>query len=78
MQVYGASSRIKICSRRKMILNPRIRQAIVIYPLSDFAKVLEMGSNHEAYDEIFRYFRFHDLFHQTEDYVMNCLASYRH
>ena len=56
-------------------LNPRIQRTVAIYPfLSDFRRVLEIGNTSEAYDELFRYFKFHDPFHETEDQIMETLA----
>ena len=56
-------------------LNPRIKRTVAIYPfLSDFRRVLEIGNTSEAYDELFRYFKFHDPFHETEEQIMEHLA----
>lgn len=56
-------------------LNPEIKQSIAIYPfLSDFQRVLELGDTSEAYNELFRYFKFHDPFHETEAELMNTLS----
>ena len=56
-------------------LNPRIQKTVIIYPfLSDFRRVLEIGNTSEAYDELFRYFKFHDPFHETEEEIMATLA----
>ena len=56
-------------------LNPRIQRTVAIYPfLSDFRRVLEIGNTSEAYDELFRYFKFHDPFHETEEEIMATLA----
>ena len=56
-------------------LNPRIERTVAIYPfLSDFRRVLEIGNTSEAYDELFRYFKFHDPFHETEEEIMATLA----
>ena len=56
-------------------LNPRIKRTVAIYPfLSDFRRVLEIGNTSEAYDELFRYFKFHDPFHETEEQIMETLA----
>ena len=56
-------------------LNHRLIQAISIYPfLGDFKRVLTLGDHSEAYNELFRYFKFSDPFHQTEDQVMQTLA----
>ena len=32
--------------------------------------MLEIGNTSEAYDELFRYFKFHDPFHETEEDIM--------
>ncbi len=43
-------------------LNPRIKRTVAIYPfLSDFRRVLEISNTSEAYDELFRYFKFTDI-----------------
>ncbi|MEQ9764547.1 acetylxylan esterase [Streptococcus sp. ZJ151] len=56
-------------------LNPRIQNCVTIYPfLGDFKRVLELGNHSEAYDELFRYFKFHDPFHQTEDNILKTLS----
>ena len=56
-------------------LNPRIKRTVAIYPfLSDFRRVLEIGNTSEAYDELFRYFKFHDPFHETEEQIMETLG----
>lgn len=56
-------------------LNPRIKKTVALYPfLSDFRRVLEIGNTSEAYDELFRYFKFHDPFHETEDQIMETLS----
>ena len=44
-------------------IKSRIQRTVAIYPfLSDFRRVLEIGNTSEAYDELFRYFKFHDPF----------------
>ncbi|GGE30561.1 acetylxylan esterase [Streptococcus himalayensis] len=56
-------------------LNPRITNTVAIYPfLCDFRRVLEIGNTSEAYDELFRYFKFHDPFHETEEEVFATLG----
>lgn len=56
-------------------LNPRIRTTVVQYPfLSDFRRVLRTNNQSEAYNELFRYFKFVDPFHETEDDVINTLS----
>ncbi|HFI0126177.1 TPA: alpha/beta fold hydrolase [Streptococcus suis] len=56
-------------------LNQRIGKTVAIYPfLSDFKRVLELGNTSEAYDELFRYFKFSDPFHETEDAVLQTLS----
>lgn len=71
---YGASqggALALVCAA----LNPRIQKTVAIYPfLSDFRRVLEIGNTSEAYDELFRYFKFHDPFHETEDRLMEVLS----
>ena len=55
-------------------LNPRIQKTVAIYPfLSDFRRVLEIGNTSEAYDELFRYFKFHDPSMKQEE-IMATLA----
>ena len=52
-------------------LNLRIQRTVAVYPfLLDFRRVLEIGNTSEAYDELFRYFKFHDPFHETEEEIM--------
>ncbi|HEM4283333.1 TPA: acetylxylan esterase, partial [Streptococcus suis] len=52
-------------------LNPKISKVMTVYPfLSDFKRVLELGNNSEAYDELFRYFKFTDPFHETEEDIL--------
>lgn len=56
-------------------LSSHISKTLAIYPfLSDFKRVLELGNNSEAYDELFRYFKFSDPFHETEEEVLRTLA----
>ncbi|WP_125771039.1 alpha/beta fold hydrolase [Companilactobacillus furfuricola] len=56
-------------------LNPRIKRVAVFYPfLSDFKRVLEIGNRDEPYDELFRYFKFSDPFHKTEDTILHTLS----
>ncbi|MCH4009014.1 alpha/beta fold hydrolase [Companilactobacillus sp.] len=56
-------------------LNPRIKKTAVIYPfLSDFKRVLEIGNRDEPYDELFRYFKFSDPLHLTEDKILDTLS----
>ncbi|MFA9467462.1 acetylxylan esterase [Streptococcus sp. E24BD] len=54
-------------------LNPKITKTASIYPfLSDFKRILELGDNSEPYNELFRYFKFSDPFHETEhDFLAN-------
>ena len=55
-------------------LNSRIKRCVTIYPfLSDFKRVLELGNTSEAYDELFRYFKFHDPFHESEEKILSTL-----
>lgn len=56
-------------------LSPKIKKTATIYPfLSDFKRVLELQVKTEAYDELFRYFKFSDPFHQTEEAVLSALS----
>lgn len=56
-------------------LNPKIKKTVAIYPfLSDFKRVLELGDTSEAYNELFRYFKFHDPFHETEADLLETLS----
>ncbi|HFR3774584.1 TPA: alpha/beta fold hydrolase [Streptococcus suis] len=56
-------------------LSPHISKTVAIYPfLSDFKRVLELGNNSEAYDELFRYFKFSDPFHEREEEVLRTLS----
>ena len=56
-------------------LHPLICKTVAIYPfLSDFKRVLELGNASEPYDELFRYFKYSDPFHETEDKVLANLA----
>lgn len=56
-------------------LSPRITKTVSIYPfLSDFRRVMELGDTNEPYNELFRYFRFSDPFHQTEDAFFEALS----
>lgn len=56
-------------------LNPRIQLCVSIYPfLSDFKRILELGDQAEAYNELFRYFKFKDPFHETEEQVLMNLS----
>ncbi|HEL2217837.1 TPA: acetylxylan esterase [Streptococcus suis] len=56
-------------------LSPYISKTVAIYPfLSDFKRVLELGNTSEAYDELFRYFKFSDPFHETEEAVLQTLS----
>ncbi|HEL1672617.1 acetylxylan esterase [Streptococcus suis] len=56
-------------------LNPKISKVMTVYPfLSDFKGVLELGNNSEAYDELFRYFKFTDPFHETEEDILHTLS----
>lgn len=56
-------------------LNPKIKKTASIYPfLSDFKRILELGDNSEPYNELFRYFKFSDPFHETEDQFLAHLS----
>lgn len=56
-------------------LNSKIKKVVSIYPfLSDFKRVLELGNHSEPYDELFRYFKFSDPFHETEAEILHNLS----
>ena len=55
-------------------LNPESNERRHLSILISFGQVLEIGNTSEAYDELFRYFKFHDPFHETEDRLMQTLA----
>lgn len=56
-------------------LHPQITKTVSIYPfLSDFKRVLELGDNCEPYNELFRYFKYCDPFHDTEDKILSALS----
>lgn len=56
-------------------LNPKIKKTASIYPfLSDFKRILELGDNSEPYNELFRYFKFSDPFHETEEQFLLSLS----
>ncbi|MFM0772077.1 acetylxylan esterase [Streptococcus suis] len=56
-------------------LYPNLSKTVSIYPfLSDFKRVLELGNNSEAYDELFRYFKYSDPFHETESKMLDTLS----
>ncbi|WP_303972209.1 alpha/beta fold hydrolase [Streptococcus merionis] len=56
-------------------LNTRIKRVVAIYPfLSDFKRVMELNDVNEPYNELFRYFRFSDPFHETEDEFLHTLG----
>lgn len=56
-------------------LIPEVKKVVSIYPfLSDFKRILEFGNLNEPYDELFRYFKFNDPFHETEEEILNTLS----
>ena len=56
-------------------LTQKIKKVAIAYPfLSDFNRILEVGNHSPAYDELFRYFKFQDPTHETEQQVMETLA----
>lgn len=56
-------------------LNKNINKSFIIYPfLSDYKKVMELKVITEAYSEIYRYFKFIDPFHETEDEILETLS----
>lgn len=58
-----------------MALNQRISKVLATYPcLLDDKRVLELGNNSEAYNELFRYFKFQDPFHDSETKILQTFA----
>ena len=56
-------------------LNQKIKDSFIIYPfLSDYKNVVEMHTITEAYVELYRYFKFIDPFHETEEEFFNTLS----
>lgn len=56
-------------------LNKKIKSTIIYNPfLSDFKRVLELGSDSPAYAELDTYFRMQDVFHQKETEILEALA----
>lgn len=74
LQTYGGSQGGAL-ALVAAALNPAIQQTVAIYPfLSDFDRLLEIGdSGEEPYNEFYRYFKFSDPFHDTEDQIMQTL-----
>ena len=74
LYTYGASQGAAL-ALVTAALNPQIQKTVAIYPfLSDFKRVLELGDTSEAYNELFRYFKFHDPFHETEAELLHTLS----
>ncbi len=56
-------------------LNPNIKESFIIYPfLSDYKKVVQLKVVTDAYIELYRYFKFIDPFHETEEEVFDTLS----
>ncbi|MCI5839268.1 MAG: acetylxylan esterase [Peptoniphilaceae bacterium] len=56
-------------------LNKKIKKTVVQYPwLGDLKRLLLWQSHEEPYDELYRYFKYKDPFHITEEKVMKTLA----
>lgn len=56
-------------------LNENIKRSFVIYPfLSDYKKVMELKITTDAYNELYRYFKYIDPFHETEDKILEALS----
>lgn len=74
LYVYGESQGAAlsiVCAA----LNPNIKKSFFVYPfLSDYKKVVESKVITEAYIELYRYFKFIDPFHRTEDEIFNTLS----
>ena len=74
MKVYGESqggALSLVCAA----LNQNIKSSFIIYPfLSDYKKVVELHTITEAYVELYRYFKFIDPFHETEEEFFKTLS----
>ena len=70
---YGASQ----CGALALVaaaLYPTLSKTVAVYPfLSDFKRVLELGNNSEAHDELFRYFKYSVPFYRTEAKILSVL-----
>lgn len=74
MSSYGASQGGALALITAALI-PEINKTVAIYPfLSDFKRVLELGHKSEAYDELFRYFKFNDPLHGTEAKILGTLS----
>lgn len=55
-------------------LNDKISRIATIYPfLSDYQRILELGDMKEPYNELFRYFKFFDPYHETQEKILSVL-----
>ena len=74
MKVYGESQGGAL-SLACAALNQNIKSGFIIYPfLSDYKKVVELHTVTEAYAELYRYFKFIDPFHETEEEFFKTLS----
>lgn len=74
MYTYGASQGGALALIGASI-HPKITGCVAIYPfLSDFKRILELGDQAEPYNELFRYFKFKDPFHDTEENILKNLS----
>ncbi|MGM0209011.1 cephalosporin-C deacetylase [Enterococcus sp. DIV0421] len=73
LYTYGASQGGAL-SLVASALSNQISKTVAFYPfLSDFKRILELGLTTEPYNELFRYFRNSDPFHETEKSVLETL-----
>ena len=74
IKVYGESQGGAL-SLACAALNQNIKSSFIIYPfLSDYKKVVELHTITEAYVELYRYFKFIDPFHETEEEFFKTLS----
>ena len=71
---YGASQGGALSSGCCWIKSPNPTNSRHLSILIGFQTGIRDGNTSEAYDELFRYFKFHDPFHETEDRLMQTLA----
>lgn len=74
MNSYGASQGGALALIAAALV-PDIKKTAAIYPfLSDFNRVLEFGNQSEAYEELFRFFKFNDPLHEKETEILDTLS----
>lgn len=74
LYTYGASQGGAL-SLIGAAIHSKIAGCVSIYPfLSDFKRILELGDQAEPYNELFRYFKYKDPFHDTEKKILKNLS----